>query len=73
MDNLLKKLNDLDMAGSGWLNTFKTLTHDCEHHMDKEESGIFGCAPDVIPDDRIDGYGTPMKKRAASLADGGLG
>ena len=43
---MLKKPNDLGMAGPGWLNNFKTLTHDCEHHTDKEESGIFGCSPD---------------------------
>ncbi|MHA6324336.1 hemerythrin domain-containing protein [Roseivivax sp. CAU 1753] len=63
LDTLMEELNDMDMSSSGWLNKFKTLKHDYEHHMDEEEKDVFGRAREVIPEDEIKGYGERFKER----------
>ena len=63
LDDIMEELNEGDMASPGWLNRFKTLKHDCEHHMDEEEDEVFARAQDVIPEDEIEGYGERFEKR----------
>ncbi|KRS11424.1 hemerythrin [Roseovarius atlanticus] len=63
LDDIMEELNEGDMASPGWLNRFKTLKHDYEHHMDEEEDEVFARAQDVIPEDEIEGYGERFEKR----------
>ncbi|QFT82140.1 DNA nickase [Roseovarius sp. THAF27] len=63
LDDIMEELNEGDMASPGWLNRFKTLKHDYEHHMDEEEDEVFARAQEVIPEDEIEGYGERFEKR----------
>jgi hemerythrin-like domain-containing protein len=63
LDDIMEELNEGDMASPGWLNRFKTLKHDYEHHMDEEEDEVFSRARDVIPEDEIEGYGQRFEDR----------
>lgn len=65
LDDLMEDLNNTDMGSSGWLNKFKTLRHDYEHHIDEEEDEVFTRAREVIPEDEIEGYGSRFEKRKA--------
>ena len=44
LDDLMAELDDTDMSSSGWLQKFKTLHHDYEHHIDEEEQEMFPAA-----------------------------
>lgn len=44
LDDLLAELSEMDMSSSGWLQKFKTLRHDYEHHIDEEEQEMFPAA-----------------------------
>ncbi|MDF1872178.1 hemerythrin domain-containing protein [Vannielia sp.] len=63
IDDLLEELNDTDMSSSGWLQKFKTLRHDYEHHIDEEEEEVFSRARDIIPESEIKGYGERFETR----------
>ncbi|MEJ6397585.1 hemerythrin domain-containing protein [Yoonia sp. 208BN28-4] len=65
LDDLMEELNEMDMSSSGWLNKFKTLQHDYDHHMEEEENEVFGRAKEVIPEDEIAGFGDRFEKRKA--------
>ena len=65
LDDLMEKLNDTDMSSPGWLQTFKTLKHEYEHHMEEEEDEVFTRAKEVIPDAEIEGYGQRFLDRKA--------
>lgn len=72
LDDLMEELNEMDMASSGWLNKFKTLQHDYEHHIEEEEDEVFTRAKEVIDDAEIKGYGERFlkrKKEEAGLID----
>jgi hemerythrin superfamily protein len=47
IDEILEELAEMDMSSSGWLNRFKTLRHDYEHHIDEEEEEIFPAADKI--------------------------
>ena len=51
------------MSSGGWLQKFKKLRHDYEHHIDEEEDEVFSRAREVIPESEIKGYGERFKKR----------
>ena len=57
MNDLLEELREMDMSHGSWLEKFKKLKHDYEHHMEEEESEVFERAKEVIPDAEIKGYG----------------
>ena len=57
MNDLMEELRKMDMSHGSWLEKFKTLKHDYEHHMDEEENEVFTRAKEVIPDSEIEGYG----------------
>ena len=63
LDDLIDELNDMDMSSSGWLNRFKTLRHDYEHHIDEEEEDIFPVAEDVFSHEKAEQLGQRFEKR----------
>ncbi len=63
LDDLMEELNDMDMSSPGWLQKFKTLEHEYNHHMDEEENEVFTRAREVIPDEEIKGYGERFEAR----------
>lgn len=65
LDDIMEELNEGDMASPGWLNRFKTLKHDYEHHMDEEEDEVFARAQEVILEEEIEGYGQRFEDRKA--------
>ncbi len=72
LDDLMEELNDMDMSSPGWLQKFKKLRHDYEHHIDEEEDEVFERARREIDDSEIDGYGDRFlarKKEERALVD----
>lgn len=63
IDDLLEELNELDMASPGWLQKFKKLRHEYEHHIEEEETEIFPRAREVIADREIEGFGARFVER----------
>ncbi|MBT8418483.1 MAG: hemerythrin domain-containing protein [Silicimonas sp.] len=63
LDDLMEELREMDMEHGSWLEKFKKLKHDYEHHIDEEENEIFTRAKEVIPEDEIEGYGERFLKR----------
>lgn len=63
IDDLLEELNGMDMASADWMQKFKTLRHDYEHHIDEEEDEVFTRAREVIPEEEIEGYGERFETR----------
>lgn len=63
MDDLMEEVNDTDMDSPAWLEKFRQLRHDYEHHIDEEEDEVFERAREVIPDSEIDGYGERFQAR----------
>ena len=48
LDDIMEELNEMDMSSPGWLQKFKTLQHDYEHHIEEEENEVFTRAREVI-------------------------
>jgi len=48
IDELLKRLDDYDLAASQWLVTAKELRHKVHHHLDEEEQEVFQLAGKVL-------------------------
>lgn len=48
--DLLKELKKMSMSSAGWLQKFKKLQHDNEHHMKEEEDEVFPHAKKVLDD-----------------------
>ena len=72
LDDLMEELNEMDMSSPGWLQKFKTLQHDYEHHIEEEEKEVFTRAREVIDDSEIEGYGerfAARKKEERGLID----
>ena len=44
MDELMEKLDELDMSSSQWLITARELEHQVTHHLDEEEQEVFQLA-----------------------------
>ena len=63
LDDLMEELNEMDMSHGSWLEKFKVLKHDYEHHMEEEEQDVFTRAKEVISADDIDGYGARFQER----------
>lgn len=69
LDDLMEELREMDMSDGAWLQKFKTLRHDYEHHIDEEEDEVFTRARDVISEDEIEGYGKRFEERKREEAD----
>ncbi|MWD26833.1 hemerythrin domain-containing protein [Aquicoccus sp. SCR17] len=63
MDEIMEELREMDMSSPGWIQRFKTLKHDYEHHMDEEEDDVFGRAKEVIASEHNEEYGENFLKR----------
>lgn len=48
----LEELAEMNMASSGWLNSFRTLRHDYLHHIDEEEEEMFPAAEKLIEESK---------------------
>lgn len=63
LDDLMEELRELDIEHGGWLEKFKTLRHEYEHHIDEEENEVFERAREVISEQDIAGLGERFLKR----------
>lgn len=63
LDDLMEELREMDMSHGSWLQKFKTLRHDYEHHIEEEEDEVFKRAREVIPKGEIEGYGKRFRDR----------
>jgi iron-sulfur cluster repair protein YtfE (RIC family) len=48
---LIDTLEEADMSSGAWLQNFKKLRDELEHHMQEEESEVFAQAREVIDED----------------------
>ncbi len=48
LDKLMDELNEMEMESSEWLDTFISLKHSYEHHMEEEEGEIFETAKEEL-------------------------
>ncbi len=44
LDDLMAELSEIDMSSPGWLQKFKVLRHEYEHHIEEEEEDMFPAA-----------------------------
>jgi hemerythrin superfamily protein len=63
LDDLMEELNETDMSSPAWLQKFKTLKHDYEHHMEEEEEDVFKRAKEVIGEEHNDAFGKDFQER----------
>ena len=63
LDDLMEDLNQTDMSSGGWMQKFKKLRHDYEHHIDEEENEVFTRAREIISETEIEGYGARFEAR----------
>ncbi len=61
--DLLDELKELDMGSGGWLQKFKKLKKELEHHMDEEENEIFARAKKLIAKSRAEELAGKFDKR----------
>jgi hemerythrin superfamily protein len=69
LDDIMEELNEMDLSSSGWLNRFKTLKHDYEHHMDEEEDEIFAKARKVFDGEQEQEFAKRFLKRKVAERD----
>ena len=69
MDELMEELRETDMSSPGWLQKFKQLKHDYEHHMEEEEDEVFTRAQKVIGEEDNDAFGAKFLQRKAREAE----
>ena len=50
--DLFEELEEMDMSSSGWIQKFKKLKEELEHHMTEEEEEVFDMAHKAIPKDK---------------------
>jgi hemerythrin-like domain-containing protein len=55
--DLLEELKDLDMGSGGWLNKFKKLKDELDHHIDEEEAEVFKLAQSLLSKERAQELG----------------
>ncbi|MBT9384927.1 hemerythrin domain-containing protein [Pseudooceanicola sp. CBS1P-1] len=65
IDDILEELREKDMSSPGWIQRFRVLKHDYEHHMDEEEADLFTRAREVIGAQHNDRFGADFLKRKA--------
>lgn len=61
--DLVKELEDTEMSSSAWLQAFKKLKHEVEHHLDEEENEIFPHARTIIAEARAVELGDTFENR----------
>ena len=63
LDDLMEELNTKDMSSPGWLEKFKQLRHDYEHHIDEEEEDIFAKAKEVFSEEEAQEFAPKFEER----------
>lgn len=64
-DDLIQELDDMDMGSGGWLQKFKKLKDEMEHHMDEEEKEVFSLAQDLIDSNTAQQLADKFEQRKA--------
>lgn len=64
--DLIEKLSSDDMSSPGWLQNFKKLKEELEHHMKEEEEDVFALARKVIDADTATRLVDDFDKRKAA-------
>ncbi|OXS99337.1 hemerythrin [Notoacmeibacter marinus] len=63
LDDLMEELNTVDMSSPAWLQKFKQLRHDYEHHIDEEEDEIFAKAKEVFSNEEAERFAPRFEER----------
>ena len=63
MDDIIEELQSTEFSSPAWLQRFKTLKHDYEHHMDEEENDIFEKARQVFDKQQASTIGQQFSQR----------
>lgn len=53
-NELFDELEDMEMSNPHWLQKFKELKHELEHHMEEEEEEVFKLAKEIIDDNKAE-------------------
>jgi len=61
--DIVEQLDNMDMSNPAWLQTFKTLAHDLEHHMTEEEDDVFDVSKETISKVRAEELATRFRLR----------
>lgn len=69
LDDMMEDLNGSDMSAPQWLETFKKLRHDYEHHIGEEEEDIFAKARKVFDDTQAQTFADAFAKRKKAELD----
>lgn len=64
--DLMEKLSTDDMSSPGWLQNFKKLKEELEHHMEEEENEVFVEARKVISDETATSLVSDFEERKAA-------
>lgn len=63
LDDMMEELNEMDMSSPAWLQKFKQMRHDYEHHIDEEEDDIFAKAKEVFSNRQAEEFAPQFQKR----------
>ncbi|MEN3793264.1 hemerythrin domain-containing protein [Fulvimarina sp. MAC3] len=69
LDDMMEELDASDMSSPQWLQTFKKLRHDYEHHISEEEEDIFAKARKVFDDKETQSFADAFAKRKKAERD----
>ncbi len=62
-DDLIEKLDDMDMSSGQWIRSFEKLRDELEHHMREEEKDVFAKARKVLGDETEDAMQAEFDRR----------
>ena len=64
--DLIKELDDIDMSSPAWLQKFKQLQDEVEHHLDEEEAEVFPLASQLFDSSLAEHLGAKFDERKAA-------
>lgn len=62
-DDQIKEIDELERDSGGWLQKFKSLHKDLEHHMNEEEQEVFQKARKLLSDSTAEHLATRFEER----------
>lgn len=65
MTKKMEALADIDMSSPGWLQSFKVLEHQIEHHLKEEEEDVFPLAKRVLDQSTAEELTAQFEERKA--------
>lgn len=65
MTKLIQELDETEMDTGAWLNKFKKLAHQVEHHLEEEEKHLFPKAKELLSDKVEDELADDFNERKA--------